>query len=359
MHMSIDQEGIAKILSISRSTVSRSLSGHPSINPETRARVLAAASEHGYRMREHGRGRPSGQQKVATIGVLIGTESFEHSPHPEAGQEMLAGLSDAASSRDTMLDTHFLSPKAMKHFADPAVRPTGWRNRVWRGVVLVYQHPQELLAKLHADFPVVSLVHQCSAPALDCIDTDPSHGIELILKTLIDAGHRRIGFMTRDYGADVQPPSWSYARFAGFARALALNGLELIQDAVINIFPGKSIETEALADEVLRIREQHGVTAFVCAADHQAFFLIRELGKRSVRVPHDISITGFDGTPVPAGLPTLTTIRSSLREMGVAAFRRVVSRINDPGQPIRHILHHGKLIKGETVSAPHALSVKR
>ena len=108
--MPVDQEEIARTLSLSRSTVSRSLSGHPSIHPETRARVLAAANDLGYRMREHNRGRRATPQKVATVGVLIATHSFEHSPHPEAGQEMLAGLSDAAAARDAVLDTHLIHP---------------------------------------------------------------------------------------------------------------------------------------------------------------------------------------------------------------------------------------------------------
>lgn len=348
--MAIDQEEIARVLSLSRSTVSRSLSGHPSIHPETRARVIATANDLGYRMREHNRGRRAAPQRVTTIGVLIATVSFEHSPHPEAGQEMLAGLSDAAAARDTMLDTHFVNPELAGHLADPAARPPGWRNRHWRGAVLIYQHAPEVVAALAQEVPVVSLVHQYSAPSLDCIDTDPAHGMELLVERLLAAGHRRIGFLNRVYrGAQ---PSWIYARFSGFVQALAKQGQVFLPEAVVNVLPGARIPNEQLVDEVLRIRRQHGVTAFVCGADHQAFMLMRGLAERGVRVPDDISLTGFDGTPVPLGLAQPATIRSPLREMGVAAFRRLVNRIQDPGQPVRHIFHHGRVVEGSTIVAP-------
>lgn len=350
VHMPIDQEEIARVLSLSRSTVSRSLSGHPAIHPETRARVLAAANDLGYRMREHNRGRRALAQKVTTVGVLIATESFEHSPHPEAGQEMLAGLSDAAAARDTMLDIHFVNPETAERLADPEARPPGWRTRQWRGAVLMYQHAPDVVRSLAADCPVVSLVHQYAEPALDCIDTDAAHGMELLVARLVAAGHRRIGFVTRVYrGAQ---PSWVFARFAGFVQALAKQGLPLVNEAVVNVFPGPRIGNDGLVGELLRVRREHAVTAFVCGADHQAFLLLRGLAERGLRVPEAISITGFDGTPTPTGLPDVSTVRSPLREMGVAAFRRLVNRIQDPGQPVRHIFHHGRLMEGSTIGAP-------
>lgn len=350
--MAIDQEEIARALSISRSTVSRSLSGHPAIHPDTRARVLAAANDLGYRMREHNRGRRAAPKKIGTIGVLIATQSFEHSPHPEAGQEMLAGLSDAAAARDTMLDTHFISTLDVARLADPASRPAGWRDRHWRGAVLIYQHAPEAVAALAADFPVVSLVHQYAARSIDCIDTDSAHGMDALVDRLLAAGHRRIGFLSRSYlGAQ---PSWIYARFAGFVQALAKQGQRLVPEALVNVFPAEPVTNDHLVDTVLRIRHDHGVTAFVCAADHQAFLVIRGLAERGVKVPAEISVTGFDGTPVPDGLPDPTTIRSPLREMGAAAFHRLINRIQDPGQPVRHILHQGRLVEGGTIAPPAA-----
>ncbi len=348
--MAVDQEEIARALSLSRSTVSRSLSGHPAIHPETRARVLAVANDLGYRMREHNRGRRAAPQRVATIGVLIATQSFAHSPHPEAGQEMLAGLSDAASARDTVLDTHFIHPEAAASLADPEARPSGWRDRLWRGAILIYQHAPESVAALAREMPVVSLVHQYPEPSLDCIDTDPAHGMDLLVARLLAAGHRRIGFVNRVYrGAQ---PSWIYARFAGYVQALTKQGLPFLPDAVLNVLSGPRTPNEALADAILRIRDQQRVTAFVCGADHQAFMVQRLLAERGARVPAELSITGFDGTPLPPGLPELTTIRNPLREMGVAAFRRLFNRIQDPGQPVRHILHQGRLVPGATVAPP-------
>lgn len=349
--MAVDQEEIARALSLSRSTVSRSLSGHPAIHPDTRARVLATAHDLGYRVREHNRGRRATPNKIATFGVLIATGSFEHSPHPEAGQEMLSGLSDAASSRDIMLDTHFFNPGTPSSLDHPESRPAGWRHRTWRGAILLYQHPADLVAQLSADLPVVSLVHQYTDLAIDCIDTDPAHGMDLLIERLAAAGHRRIGFVNRLYKSP-QQPSWIFSRFAGYIQALTQKGLAFDPAAVVNVLPGPRFPHETLPDEVIRLRQQAGITAFVCAADHQTFLLQRGLTQRGLEVPRDLSLTGFDGTPVPSGLPPPATIRSPLREMGTGALRRLINRVQDPSQPVRHILHHGRLIEGATIAPP-------
>ncbi len=313
------------------------------------------ADELGYRMREHGRGRRPSVQKVVTIGVLVGTASFQHSPHPEAGQEMLSGISDAAAARDTMLDTHFIRPDVVDLFSAAEMLPAGWRNRTWRGVVLLYQHPQALVERLASEFPLVSLVNQYGTHAIDCIDTDPAHGMDMLVQRLVAAGHERIGFVNRIYRGP--QPSWVFSRFAGFVQAVAKHRCAFIPEAVFNVLAGKIVSNDDLVGEVIRIKDKRRVTAFVCGADHQAYMLLRGLRQRGLRVPEDLSLTGFDGTPVPDGLPPVTTVQSPLREMGVAAFRRLVNRIQDPGQPVRHIFNHGRLVPGATIGVPEALSL--
>jgi LacI family transcriptional regulator len=348
--MIVAQDEIARRLELSNSTVSRSLSGHPGIHPETRARVLAMAGELGYRVREGGRGRRARPRSLATIGVLVGTGSFAHSPHPEAGQEMLSGMSDAATARDAMLDTHFVDPGEMSRLLNPAGRPAGWRDRAWRGAVLLYAQPVGVVEALCAEMPVVSLVHQYGNLAVDCIDSDAAQGMGQLVARLTEAGHRKLGFVNRIYRG--MQPSWAYARFAGFVQALSQQGKPFLPEAMINMLGHGPIADEDLAREIVRLRREHGVTAFVCAADHQAFRVLRGLAEMGVSVPGEISITGFDGTPVPIGLPSLTTIKSPLREMGADAIKRLDQRLQDPGQPIRHIHHRGELIPGETVAAP-------
>jgi LacI family transcriptional regulator len=142
-----------------------------------------------------------------------------------------------------------------------------------------------------------------------------------------------------------------HSRFGGFLQALTREGLSLIPDAYVNVLKhpvsDKSQETEAVLE---RIRK-HRLTAVVCGTDFLAFRLIDGLHAHGMRVPEDVSITGFDGSPVPTEQAELTTIRAPLHEMGVAALIRLENRVKAPSRPIRHVLHQGIFVPGATISA--------
>ena len=72
-------------------------------------------------------------------------------------------------------------------------------------------------------------------------------------------------------------------------------GLNIEATDMINVRPNEMISLEESFDKAAKAIED-GVTAFVCAADHQAYELIKGLKKRGYRVPEDVSICGFDGT---------------------------------------------------------------
>lgn len=346
--MFVAQETIAGELALSRSTVSRSLSGHASIHPTTRARVLMKAEELGYLGREHKRGRKASETKLAHVGVLIATGSFAHSPHPEAGQTMLAGLSDAAAARDMILDTHFVDAANVDRLLDVNRRPAGWRKKSWRGCILIYQHSAGVVESLLQSMAVVSLVNQYEDLPVDCIDVDPFSGMNQLISELAALGHRRVGYLSMP--PVLATPSWVYSRFGGFLQAIAREGLEMIPGAYFNVLKGQLTPKAKEVDDVMAAIRKHKITALVCGTDFLARRLYEGLTARGLEVPGDFSITGFDGVLLPLETPELTTIRSPLHEMGVAALMRLGNRIQNPSRPIRHILHQGAWVPGKTIS---------
>jgi LacI family transcriptional regulator len=72
--------------------------------------------------------------------------------------------------------------------------------------------------------------------------------------------------------------------------------------------------------------------AILCANDQTALGVMHALGRRGIRVPEDVAITGFDDVPVARHLhPPLTTIRQPMQELGATAFEVLYSRINAGG----------------------------
>jgi DNA-binding LacI/PurR family transcriptional regulator len=95
-----------------------------------------------------------------------------------------------------------------------------------------------------------------------------------------------------------------------------------------------------------------GVTAWLCAADHQAYDLIIALKERGFSVPADVSVTGFDGILRPVGAPSLETVRIPYYEIGFAGSRRLNDKINKRFDSPQEILLECRLQEGETVAPP-------
>ncbi|MEM9161099.1 MAG: substrate-binding domain-containing protein, partial [Verrucomicrobiota bacterium] len=126
-------------------------------------------------------------------------------------------------------------------------------------------------------------------------------------------------------------------------------GLRFDEQWALNVRRDESLDFEQLADKVVDGIQQ-GITAWVCAADHQAYDLLERLRKRGIKAPEDCSITGFDGIAPPAGLPRLTTIKVPFIEMGVSSVIRLVERMQNPAAQRRHNLVEGDLVLGDSTS---------
>ncbi|HEX4085405.1 MAG TPA: LacI family DNA-binding transcriptional regulator, partial [Chthoniobacteraceae bacterium] len=180
--------------------------------------------------------------------------------------------------------------------------------------------------------------------SINCVDVDHFKGIALLINQLTAYGHRRIGFYTKGYNVE---PGWSFRRFSAWVEKNArLQNVFDVRDA-INIHPNAFPTLEESYDAVAaRIRD--GVTAWVCAADHQAYDLAGALKKRGFRIPQDVSITGFDGIKKPKGAQQLTTAAIPYREIGFTGTKRLRDILHKRYGSPQHILIGCQIRKGET-----------
>jgi len=341
----VNQQQIADELKISRTTVSRSFSNHPAINPETRAQVLSLAARLGYRYAGPRSAARRELRKPSTVGVLIGaapgalgaSETFHY---------VLKGITERAAAMDIQVDVGFHDPASF----DPEKGLAGGvRNTAWRGAILIYPFPPESIHALISRVSAVSVIEDYREPGLDCIDTDQNDAIGRLVRHLIGLGHRRIAFVAWPYTI---PTPWVQRRFGAFIETLYGQGIEFDPSWVINVHRahGRHLPPEVAAWAARLVREE-AVTAFVCAADHQAYPLVGSLREMGVRVPEHCSVTGFDGIEAPPNLPHLTTMRVAYEEMGSAALTRLVDRMVHPSAPRRHILIGARMVPGATAAA--------
>ena len=353
----INQQYIADQLGISRTTVSRCFTNHLGINPKTRAKVFDLASQLGYQhmeMRAPTKVRRVGRKSVSVL-ICTDVEEYFRPDYQSPGVELHAGISEYAQIHNLRMNLHYVSPKDQDLEA-PSYRKveTLW-NRGADGIILIYPFPKKVVDDLHLKFPMVSLVERYGQTNVNCVDADHYKGISMLVNLLVERGHRRIGFCTRGYEVEAQ---WSLRRFGAYTEEMFRLGLPFSERDMVNVRPQHRLSCEETSEYVYR-RIQAGVTAWVCAADHQAYDLIADLKKHGLRVPKDVSVTGFDGIEKPAKAPLLTTAIIPYREIGLSGTKLLNSLMSKRFGSAQHILIATQLREGETVAAPPVVATGR
>jgi LacI family transcriptional regulator len=145
--------------------------------------------------------------------------------------------------------------------------------------------------------------------------------------------------------------SWALRRYGAYLEKLTALGLKpRLEDAVL----AEGMDDaglEAAREAVLRLTRE-GVTAWICAADHQAYDLITWLGRQGISVPRDVSVAGFDGIARPRGAPALSTIEIPYRQIGLIGAKRLADMVNKRFDVPQHILLDCGLRAGETIGPP-------
>ncbi|WP_394923314.1 GntR family transcriptional regulator [uncultured Robinsoniella sp.] len=182
----------------------------------------------------------------------------------------------------------------------------------------------ELYEKLTGQLPVVFTQALHTPYPASAVTVDDRSGGELLVKHLFDKGHRKIGAICK---MDEQTGT---RRYEGYMRALLKLKLTVNNEQVI----WYSSETE---DELFEGRQGEGLwekikdcTAVLCHNDRIAFYLIRFLEDRGIRVPEDMAVTGFDDTEYADVGKQITTIIHPKETLGRKAAEIVLKMIEEP-----------------------------
>lgn len=195
-----------------------------------------------------------------------------------------------------------------------------------------------------AGIPVVLLDRDFTAfPArsdFDLVGIDNVAGGYLLGEHLLKLGCTRIHFVARPLSAPTVD-----ARIAGVREALARRNVKPEPNWVhIGDFEDKKF-----------VRTLTGPTradAYVCANDHTAAQLLRELHQAKVRVPEDVRVVGFDDVKFATLVsPPLTTMQQPCREIALTAFRAMMDRLSDATLPACHLSLTPRLVIRDSCGA--------
>jgi LacI family repressor for deo operon, udp, cdd, tsx, nupC, and nupG len=162
---------------------------------------------------------------------------------------------------------------------------------------------------------------------------------------LYTLGHRRIGIIT---GPLVSPLSRDRLQGAT-TRARA----ERAEHEFVVMHGDFSIESGAIAADRLLERTERP-TAVFCFNDEMAMGVLQVARRRSLRVPQDLSLVGFDDIRFSRHLePALTTIAQPMREIGEGTVRLLLDILNGKtAAPTSVTLPHSLIVRGSTTRVP-------
>ncbi len=336
-----NQTLIARQLNIAPGTVSRALRHQPGIKPETRDRIMKLATELGYTIKPRGKSVAAAEKNACYLGVLVQSpeSSLTHSRY-------LISLSEAAAAMNVTLIVHHVLFGECGGILNAEKQPAAMRDGRVRGLCLVHRWPEEVVAELSRRFPCVSIVHFYPELPVDLIDMDHRGGMNLLAEHLYSLGHRQIGFFGR-----CGEVSWSRARYAGYVEAMSK--LELPVDPRWSIpLPGDCFDQRILPPSAAAATVDHaraGVTGWMATNEWAGQALVKAFRDAGLRVPEDVSVTGFDNSDVIRNpVIRLTSVGVSLTSIGTAAIRRLYGRLANPDDPWQSTLFRVELVPGDS-----------
>jgi LacI family transcriptional regulator len=353
----VTQDQLARELNLSKSTVSRILSGKFVFEDETRARVLALASKLGYRhLRPTVREHRGANGKVKLVGVFIEEEVLPDMPHfvPVVATRTLRGISEAARMDSTAIHVDYYTQEQINRLHLPEHQPALLRKGHLSGLLLHGDMDPATVEKLSHQLPCVRVSNREPEVAVDCVGQNDLDATGALVRHLVSLGHRRIGFLSESTS------NWPYrARLAGYWMALADQQLEHRLDSVIlpqRSAPSTPVQWDPLLGKVLA-QVRNGIRAWICVHDDLGYRLARYLQSHGFQVPEDVAVCGFDNLEPPGeNLPRMTTIDWPFEDIGAASMRRLLRRVLEPSSPQVYMMFEGRLIPGSSTTLKHLVS---
>lgn len=324
---------VAKEAGVSAMSVSKALNNKPGVSAETRQRILDVAQRMHYTQNLVARSLRVDETK--TIGVVLSDCS------ELVTNKILRGIQEVASSQGYSV---ILSNTDHVAEAERVAVQTLVSKRI-DGLILVAPllYTNENIAWLQGfGVPFVMLMRENSQSTIDTIINDNYLGGYQTMEHLIHEGCKSFAFLL------LRNSISSKERLNGYRQAMhdyKISNDSCVFSEVLPFYDEGFTAANSLMEEIRRC------DALVCACDTVAIGAMGALLDAGVRIPQDISITGYDGVDFCKYLRVpLTTVAQPLYEIGLHGTEVLLDRIKYPQAPVRKLVLKSELIVRESSS---------
>jgi len=341
-------EEFARLVGVSRATVSRAINNHPRVAPETKEKIRAAMEQYQYWPNGLARGlvtKRSGMVGIVTAGIsapyhaalvqAIANELYEWSYM--AIFAFTGGIFDR--------EREFVRMLKERRVDGLLVSPMVNERREFENAELVNQLRVE-------GTPIVLVDRYFRDSTVDCVIHDLYGAARQAVEHLVSLGHRRIGYIcTALSRRSIDGRLTGDDRLEGYRGGLADAGIPFDENLVVDTRHSIDGGYEG-ARRLLEVNPRP--TAIFCYSDLLAIGVLHSLHDAGVKVPEEMSIVGCDDSDMAARAEIpLTTMRLAKEDMGRQAVRMLVEKINAEGadkEKIRHIVLPAELVMRESTA---------
>jgi LacI family transcriptional regulator len=335
--MSVTLVEIAKQAGVSRSTVSRVMTNHPSVDPETRSRVLAVAEQLNYQPNLVARSLAAGKTHVLGLVIPMGVRTLFIDPYFPL---LIRGISVACNANDHSVMLWLAEPEYERRTMG-RILSGGMIDGVILASALMDDPVQDALIK--ANFPFILVGRHPTDDRVSYVDVDNRDSSRQAVAYLLDLGHARVATITGPKnmiaGSD---------RLQGYVDALRERGVPYNPDLV-----AEGDFTEEGGYNAMQHLLPQEPDALFAANDVMAMGALRALREDGKSVPGDVAVIGYDDMPFAArSSPPLSSVRQPIYRTGMVAAETLIDMIAQPaGAPRRVIMPTELAIRASTGSA--------
>ncbi len=326
---------IAKMVGVSRSTVSRVINNDPNVSERTRAKVQSIIDELNFQPDPVARSLIGGRTRVLGLVIPMAFSSLFTDPFFSL---LAQGISSTCTANNHTLMLWLIEPDYEKRAQNNILN-----NRIIDGMIVASNMIDDPLIEglISKKMPLV-VIGRHNSPNVSSVDTDNIHGSLMAVRHLVNLGRDNIAVVTGHMG--------QYSgrdRLTGFKRGLRENNLPILEEKIA--FGDFSEISGYLQTKILLSRTTFN-SLYVCS-DLMSFGAIRAIEEAGLKVPQDIALISFDDIPAAARFqPPLTTIRQPIHQMGAIAAQTMIDQLenNDTTTPRRIILPTELVVREST-----------
>jgi LacI family transcriptional regulator len=321
---------VAALAGVSLKTVSRVVNGEPGVSGPLAERVTRAMTQLDYRHNLTASNLRRSDRRTGTVGLLVEDVANPFFADIHRGVEDVAQVRGAA----VMAASLDRDPEAERAMV------TAFASRRVDGLVLgpTARDQTHLANELRSGWPVVCVDRLPHGVDVDVVMTNNMEATAAGVAHLLNHGHRRVGFLSRDYRI-----STAQERHAGYLAAMAAAGAAVRPEWVTF----DVIDSEASEEEVRRMMAlPEPPTAIFTAQNLLTMGAVRAL--RSLGLNHRAALVGFDDFLLADLLdPAVTVVAQDPREIGHVAAQILFRRMEDATLPAeRHVIPSRLVVRG-------------